>query len=475
MNTILKFVLLGSALFASWVEADIVSDFKALDQQRKGPFTVNYLQHVRGRQSLGGGATDGCIRNGGGSGRFQFQAAFRNALAQRLADQDFYVGNLFSTNYYQLVGEYVFGDPCGSHDDDHAGLLATKDSAMPKAASMVRHWVLEKHYLEHNSGSALTRAFRLRGISDSANEAEYAMHFFNFYLSSMTAEFQFLPAYLLVKESPVGQSASIDEARRLVADSYDFFHRRFCGGDSPSGAPRCSDQRVKRMYQLRNAVHNQLSQDVILEINQYLADFPFYEAEGHTYLQRVREILKEYYSFSAQKIVAQARKGGFPVVEFIAAGIARDGVTVTSLLQLSEAGADLRATLGTLSVEHTTSALVTIALISQFVNKEINMMSVVDSKDVVLAILNSIYMEGFLIKDNWQYFADEVQAASDISGAVAQLPDILEIAQATLDEAFTPALKQWVSVEPSMQFFVDNTIKSSSLNTASILAEKLKR
>jgi len=468
MNKAILFTLILGLMGAA--QADVLNDFKALERNRKGPFTVNYLQHTRGRTSLGDTATDGCVKAGGSGGRFQFQAAFRNALAQRLAAQDFYVGNLFTTNYYQLTGEYVFGDPCSSHEDDPRGLQSQSVKAMPKAASMARHWVLEKHYVAHFQSSALSRGFKLRGISDSANEAQYALLFFNFYLNAMTSEVQFLPAYLLVKESPVGQSSSIDKARDLVANSYDFFRDRFCGV-----GVGCSDPRVTRLYQLRNAVHNQLSQDVIGQIDQYLKDFPFYKAEGHTYLQKVQQILRDYYSFSPKKISEQAQKGGFTDVKNIADAITRDGATVQSLRALSAAGAALRANLNSVPADKKTDALITLAVVSQFVNKEVNTMKSIVSKDVIQIILDAIYMEGFLIKDNWFYFSKEVKAAKDISAAAAQLPDFVEIAQATLDQAFNPALKQWVAVESKMQSFVDNTIKASSLNTASLVAEKLKR
>lgn len=465
-----KLIAIAFFLTGSIAQADLAADFKDMSAQRKGPFTVNWLQHVGGRVGVAGGGTDGCISGGGAAGRFQFQAAFRNASAQKLAAQDFYVGNLFTTNYYQLVGEYVYGKPCGSHDDDHRGLLNQASNAMPKAASMARHWVLEKHFVEYNPTSALGRGFKLRGISDSANEAQYAVFFFNFYLSAMNIETQYLPAYLLAKESPIGASSQIDRAREIIATSYDYFKVRFCG----SLEAACSDPRVTRLYQLRNAVHNQLSEDVIKEIDRYFQDFPYYVKEGNTYLQEIQKILRAYYSFTPQKIAEQAAKAGLVDVKNLADQVTRTGPTVESLLALSVAGANLRSNMAQVPQDKKVYALVTIAVISQYVNKEINKMEAITSKSVIQALLNTIYMEGFLIKDNYDYFSQEVQGAADAKAAGAQIADFAEIAQATLDQAFQPALRQWISLDPKMQSFIDNTIKSSALNTASITAQKLK-
>jgi hypothetical protein len=89
--------------------------------------------------------------------------------------------------------------------------------------------------------------------------------------------------------------------------------------------------------------------------------------------------------------------------------------------------------------------------------------------------VNVVYAEGFLIEDNWKFFAEDART----SGSPATLlTDVIEVASggegSTLYEAFAPAYQQWVSVEPKMQYFMDNTIKSSSLATAAAVAEKVK-
>lgn len=449
--------------FVFWIdpaEASLKETFQSLDHQRKGPFTVNYLQGTRNRR---------IVTDGSPSGTFLFQAAFRNEVAQKLVrDYDFYVGNLFTTNYYELIGEFVYGDANGSHDLNHAGLYANAAVARPKALSMTRHWVLETHYVDHFRHSKLSRSFRIRGISGSEFEQVYASHFLNFYLSVMNDEFHFLPAVLLAKGSPIANSSSLEKARALIAEEYDRFRARY-------GA---NDQRALRMYELRNAIHNQLSESVIGRIDAYFRDFPFYQREGNRALGRIREILVAYYSVNIQKVIELAKKAGAIDVQARAEALQKSGSNPDSLHDLALSIAQLRQSLTHVSripPEKKTGHLLVLLTGSQFINREIAKMKTITSKKVLSSLIHLTYAEGFLIEDNWRYFLDETNSARDVSNASALLPDLVGIASDTLEEIFEPAYSQWRTVEPKMNSFIDQTIKSSSLNTVASVAKKIKK
>lgn len=451
MTKFLLLLTLSLLAFPNFVDASVKQKFDDLAKDNKGPFSLNYLQGTVERVTVTNGRSP--------RKTFLFQAAFRNELGRALEADGFYVANLFTTNYYELMGEYVFGDRDASHELDHQGLVAASAQAMPKAASMVQHWVLEKSYVEKFPSSHLSRAFKLRGISGSEFEQVYANHFFNFYLGALDGDFQYLPAFLLATKSPIVDSSSLAKARDMISASYDSFLRRWGANDS----------RVKAMYRLRNSIHNTLTSAVIHEIDQYLRDFPFYEKEGNTYLQEIRRILVEYYSFGVEKIAKQSAKLGHGALKAAADQVAA-GVNADSLLALSRAAADLRTNIS--QVEYSKRAL-TLALLadtSRFLNKEISSLRDVNSPAVVASVLNTIYLEGFLIKDNWEYFLGEAQSGN----AKSVLTDVIDVAGgATLPEAFAPALDQWLSVEPKMAGFLDNTIKGSALSTASNVIEKL--
>lgn len=455
----MKKYLLIILLLSSLAQAELADSFKAVCKQAKGPFSLNYLQGTESRQEVTSGVTP---KN------FLFQAAFRNEKAKDLAQQfDFYIGNLFSTNYYELIGEYVYNNANSSHPLDHAALLEKKSQAIPKAASIVRNWALEKYYVEKLATSPLARSFRIRGISGSEFEQSYAIHFFNFYLSSITEDFQYLPAYLLAQKSPIGNSNTLDKARAMVAETYNYFVAKF-------GA---NDKRVMPLYQIRNVIHNQLSPEAITMIDKYDKDFPFYRAEGNTYLFDIKKILVDYYSFSPNKISDLAAKLKLNQVKSAADTIVKDGLTLENLNTLSLNVADLKSQIQNTEIvpfEKKAEVLMLIAKTSQYLSKEISSLKKVDDVKVYQIILNAIFMEGFLIKDNWDYFKTELAAATNIGDAQKQMSDILSIGMDTLDSAFNPALAQWISVESKMQNFRDDTIKSSALNLISIVDQKPK-
>lgn len=455
----IKNILAAGLLLVSFsANAQLVQTFKKLDGNRKGPFSLNMLQGSRSRV---------VVNQGEPTGTYQFQAAFRNEIAQELAAKyDFYTANLFTTNYYELQGEFVYGNIYGSHDIDHKALLAAAPKAFPKAASMVRHWVLEKHYAHAFPASAIVRGFKLRGISGAEFEQPYARYFFNFYLSSMSEDRQFLPAFLLTKVSPIAESSSLERARTLIASCYEEMST-FFGTDDPG---------IKRLYDLRNMIHNQVSPEAIKMIDEYARNYSsLYQQDSR--IGEVRSILASYYSINATEIVDQAKKLGLKDYQDAAAALSKGGSS-ERYLALSQKMAALRLAIGDnnqVSYERKTDTLVLIYMTSQYLNKEIGSMSSIASKDVIKAAVNLVFSEGFLIKDNWQYFLSEVDGAANAAAAAAILPDLVGIASDTLTQAFAPAFDQWVSVEPKMAYFMDNTIKSSSLNTISLIAKKIKK
>lgn len=430
--------------------ADLASDFKTMLEQRKGPFGLNVSQGSQGQASYD------AIPKG-----HLFTSAFRNEQARVLIDQyGIYTGNLFTTNYYELNSEFVYGNALSTnHGIDNEALMAVASAAMPRAVQMVKSWVLEKYYVEIYPDSKLARSFALRGISGTEFEMKFAAYFLNFYVSSINDDYQYLPAFLLAKESPIADSSELAESRNLITQVYDFF----------SGAYGSNDSRVLELYKIRNIIHNQLSEDVIGRIERFLAENPWYEKDGHTYLQRILVLLRRYYNFTPQALETLAKQAGVTSIEVAAQTIAAQGIQPETLLALSAVTADLKTNISSPSIswDKKAQALALIAKSCQFINKEINRMETVSSVATYQAMLNTIYSEGFLIQDNWLYYHGEF---ATLEKAKATMPEVIEIATMTLQEAFTGTFEQWVSVAPDEKFtmFIDNTIKSSSLNTAAL-------
>lgn len=448
-------LILSSLTFSyNIARADLPADFQTMLDQRKGPFGPNVSQGSQGQASY----------DASPKGHL-FTSAFRNDQARVLIDQyGMYTGNLFTTNYYELNSEFVFGNALSTnHGIDNEALMAIASVAMPRAVQMVKSWVLEKYYVEIYPDSKLARSFALRGISGTEFEMKFAGYFFNFYMSSINDDYQYLPVFLLAKESPISDSSELSEARNLVTQVYDFF----------SGLYGTNDARVLEMYKIRNIIHNQLSEDVIGRIERFLRENPWYEKDGHTYLQRINVLLRKYYNFTPENLKSLAKASSAANVEAAAQSIIDQGITAETLLQLSQVTADLKTSISTSAVawEKKASTLALITKSCQFINKEINRMSAVTSVAAYQAMLNTIYSEGFLIQDNWLYYQGEL---STIEKAKATMPEVIEVATMTLQEAFTGSLEQWISIAPDgkLEMFIDNTIKSSSLNTAALSLTK---
>lgn len=437
--------------------SELVKAFKSLENRGKGAFGPNILQGTQNRVGVLAGEPSGGVL---------FQAAYRNENAQALVDRfSFYVGNLFSTNYYQLMGEFVYGNPNSDHGLDHAALLAAGPAAAAKATTLVQHWVLEKHYVHQNPNTSLARGFKVRGIAGSEFEVEYARYFFNYYLSVAETDPQYLAASLLAKASPIADSASLERARNLIAALYDAY--KLSWGET--------DERVRRLYQLRNAIHNQLSNSVPEQIDAFTRTYSEFRDDAS--LSEIRQIVVAYYAVSAKKVAEAAKKLGAPAIQSAAEMILAKGSSPAACLSLSNAVADLRTKIlsNAISTEKKTDALLVLTTASTYLNKEMNVLKEVSTKEALKVVVNLIYIDGFLIKDNWQYFQGEIDGAASVKEAGAIIGDIVGIALDTLTQAVTPAIDQWLAIDPKMQYFIDNTLKSSSVTTASLLAEKIKR
>jgi hypothetical protein len=476
-------------VFAGAYAGDLPTDFQAVLKQNKGPFGQNILQGTTERISV----TAGRVPVG-----YLFQAAYRNDLARALVvDHRLYIGNLFTTNYYELMGEYVYGDPFGTHPEDHAALAAQSAAALPKASLIIQNWALEKHYIEQRPDSKLARSFKIRGISSYENELTYAKHFFNFYLGAIEDDFQYLPAFLLATKSPIYASASLARARDLIALAY----------QEVSTVLGTTEPMVKALWKLRNSIHNQLTPAVIQEIDRFLATYPQYrtvpppppttETTGEwlgvptpvtvatearaevtverTDLDEIRKILVEYYAISPKRLAEQARKSGQADLKAAAESILRNGVNAQSLLHLSTIAAgkrELLAKVDSVPYEKRAEVLALLANVSLYVRKELVGLSNVRSPQVVESVVNAVYLEGFLIRDNWIYFKSEIARSADLAKV---LTDVIEVGgEVSLREAFGETLEKWKLLDRKMQYFVDNTLKSSAIDTAAVIAQRLK-
>lgn len=445
MNKLIFTLLL---LIPSLSFADLKSDFEALNGITKGPFSKNYLQGKSERTTIESGRYPSGVL---------FQAAYRNSAARVLSEQHaFYVGNLYTTNYYELMGEFVYGDAYGSHDLNHQALLDNSSQAMPKASLMAQHWVLEKFYMQKNPRSKIARAFLLRGISGAEFEAEYARYFFRFFLTSMTDDFQYLVAGLLIQDSPVVDTKGLKRARSVIAEIYDDYAQRYGS----------RNDMVRKIYKVRNAIHNQLSPKAVDMIDDLLGEYSGLRDDRR--FANVRANLEAYFSYDVDNLVDSAESLKLEGFAGAAKTVESQGTTPQNLLALSRQLAALKTALvyeKSINSDTTPDVLALITKASSYLAKELSFGSDVGSREYIEALANTIYSEGFLIKDNWEYYQTQIQS-SDQAGAKSLLNEIVYVATDTLFYAFENTLPQWIEVDSGMNQFQDSVIKASSLDAA---------
>lgn len=435
----------------------------------KGPFGKNQFQCSAARVPFGAGC----------KGSMLFQAAYRDENAVALAKNfDFWTANLFTTNYYDLQGDFVYGGSTG-HKIDEAALLANNVQAFPRAASIVRNWVIENHFRDKFPTSDYADGWNDRGINTSEVETTYTTYFFNFYLSSMTIDSDtndqyYLPAYLLAADSPIGEGEELKSARSIIAATYDYW----------LGVRGQGDAFVSRMYDIRNAIHNYVSEDIIGMIDRANKDFPWYEKEGNDRLKKIKALLVSYYSASAKTVAAKASVLGMTSVVNAANAIEQNGVTPEALLALSQELANYRTNIGDMTLVPFKDKAATLQVLSRgakLVAKEVNRMKEITNPAAIHALIDVIYIEGFLSLDNWQYFAAQ---CGDIGSAAAAIDEVLATVTdpeySAIVTSFDPALNQWISVEPTLaqgekNGFFDSIIKGSSVGAAQTAITKIQR
>lgn len=434
--------------------ANPVATAQSILQRDRGPFGPNQIQmpHSRIPGSF-------ALPPGG-----YFKAAYRTPEAQTLArTSGIYLGNLFTTNYYELQGEVMHGNPDGNHVLDHPGFARVARSANTRATAMIRSWIMEKHYIQMVPDSRLAKAFNDRMLSDVESERGYADYFFDIYMISLANEPQFLLAAQLIKYSPIEETASFTRARDMATVAYDRVGQKY-GFQHPLS---------EKVYELRNMVHNHMSPSVIAQITRFLNETPEYEAAGFTELRQVRDALTEYYSIDTNKLVSRARALGHAPLTQALSRLQSDR-SEAALLEAS----NLVVTLKSEMVRHesyryrSTLALQMILSASQVLSR-----LALEIKNPTSAtaeiLLNSVYGEGFLITDNRKYFETEIRQAQTASDIKRILLDIVDISNTTLTDAMGPTLTQWHRIEPRVRNFADSAVKSSSLNALSIFAARI--
>ena len=210
-------------------KTELKKNFQTTLAKRKGPFGKNVCVCSDGKIEpvL---RPDGSVQNVCGDDT-QFCSAFRAPWAAALGQQGVYVGNLFTTDFFEW-----------DRFDDHHNL--------------VRGYVLEKYFIETHPDHKLATAKSLSGVSGSEYEQPAMVVFVEKYLSldGFNDYRHFLLAYELQKRFFMrAEQGGVDKVRNMATQIQ---------GMDAKFAP------------LRNAVHNQISAALIPRLSAYRDRLP---------------------------------------------------------------------------------------------------------------------------------------------------------------------------------------------------------
>lgn len=460
----LSFIILGiSMLVMTTAKAsDIASYFAAIEKESKGPFGPNMMQMNSKRVSYNQWASSG--------GGFIFQSAFRNATAQKLiTDHGIYVGNLFSTNYYELRAEALLGDASAANlkSDQGLGALVLASQQDPqvfaRAKQMVQNWNLEKLYIAKNPSTKLARSFALRGVSGAEYEIKYAQEFVDFYISEAPSDVEFLLLARLVNSSSLVESNNFTRIRDKATALYEIY-------SAGSKSNTVTSQQLREIKFIRDSIHNQLTPEILTLIDNYLGK------KNNPELVEIKALIQSYFARGVADINHVAKKA--KITSSVLSKIDTKKPALENLVAYTNELFDIRQSLKTeqikLGEKYLSYAYVLTA--SSFVFEKtrayidqnaINSSNIGELTELIQKLL---YLEGVIAKADIQGAAS---IPSDFDDYEMFYDDLLTLIMENIKSAYNPYMQKWKEVDSHMDGMLDDTLRSSAISLFNHILDKM--
>lgn len=463
-----KFVIVAFSvlsLLSGVASADRASDIKTLftkvNSNSKGAFGRNTYQRPNGRTEV--------LQDSGVSGAPRdtlFVVAYRTGDAVKLANLGVYVGNRFTSNYWELNNKYNASEQdrrsLGFHPDQ-ARFLANAAIA-PDAFLMAKNMILESFYMQKFPNTRLTRANQQRGTADADNEKTYYGYFIEYLAKYTTNSYDYLTLFEIQRRfNLTGDSSgvSLQRLRDEVASIYDNL-----AASSPNSA-MAYDFRA-----IRNSIHNYMTPDVLVKLNSFLNSYGrqlgSWEAGR---IQSLRDSVVAYYRTDKKVLVAGAK----------ALGAVLPADTANVLNMLTDRG-NTPAVLEQFSWLLTKSRESFVAsrnpdvihwLIKsiRFISSELSARPLRNGDDWAVRAriaLDCAYVAGLVAPSDWTQVRTSLTNAlqadvTTLRSLHQEMTRVISASPVMLRGALSPALEDWVSVDRTMEGVVDDSIRSSMM------------
>jgi len=431
----------------------------SVNEQWKGPYGCYAKQTTEGRFCKKG---DGFP---GEKGSILFYSAFRDEDANKLAELDFYIANVFATNYYYLYAKNVVGDANStSFDIDHGKFMAN-DQAMEDVQNVFKHTILERFYNLKFPDTKMAKTFYARGTASSEYEVLYLNHLAEYAARHIRNRDDYLALYQILSRYDLNSTSSVsintlrnevDAISQLIEPEY-----------------------KNEFSTIRNGVHNSLSRDSITILENFNEGYEGSESNKAD-IEQLLKSLNNYFAANTDylKKTASRLEPGLNEQQLATiASLKNTHNAISQLEALSEIGAELLKRME----KGDSYPLATIRFIIQL-NRYLQidvLNSGVDANSSNAAIqsrlfvaINSAFSSGLIAKKQRKKLLTDIRdfnhsVESRDAERLLEIVNFVSVAvyyaTENIEEMFADSLVAWRSIEPAMAGIVDDTLKASLL------------
>jgi hypothetical protein len=442
----------------------------SVNEQWKGPYGCYARQTTEGRFCKKGGGFPG------EKGETLFFSAFRDKDAQKLAELDFYIANVFATNYHYLYAKNVVGDANStSFDIDHEKFMAN-DQAMEDVQNVFKHTILERFYNLKFPDTKMAKTFYARGTASSEYEVLYLNHLAEYIARHMHKRNEYLTLYQILSRYDLNSTSGVSiNTLRNEVDAI-----------SQSIEPEYKSE----FSTIRNGIHNSLSRDsiTILEaFNDKYEDSNSHKADIELLLQSLNnyfEVNADFLKITANRLEPSLDEQQLATI----ASLKNTHNSISQLEALSEIGAELMKRMEKAN-SYPLETIRFIIQLNQYLQVDV-LNSGIDANSSnseiqsrMFVAINSAFSSGLIEKKQRKKLLADIRDFND-SVEGQDLERLLEIANfvsvavyyATdnIESMYGEQLVAWKNIEPAVAGVIDDTLKASLLIDLAKLTNDIK-
>jgi hypothetical protein len=451
---ILLLLLPSIPLIANERETMIKEQFSKLRKSSRGPFGPIALQHASRRVPPRG--------NRIGSG-FLFQAAFRNSTAVKLLKQDFYAGNLFTTNYFHLYAKHVMHDQdLRFFSIDQEQLLGSGAEMVKEAALIAKHMLVERFYLNRHPGSTYTKSFARRGVSGTEYETRYYQKYLRLFSRDMERESGRLLAFLLQREwNLVGDFGGVS-LRRLRGD-IDKIYKKCKWG--------CSSRAKTEIFAIRGVIHNSMSITVVAMIDKFLAK------NSNDRMEKLRSDIVRYYTINPATILKFAQSGKRNIPIYLVDTL-KSLVTLSKLEQMLGMGPLLAAAAREYVKGNNAEINHLVIMLSTYIHTTAEQLYRQESqlaRKLIPTLVDTLYAQGLVTRREHHTLRDKLQLSGSASESVQLISSLPRTIYQRLSSLLAPAINDWSILDDEVSVVIDDTLKASPVSLLDLMITDVRR